>query len=48
MKIVYGGVHWEQLSRNTRQARFNEALKIVSDRHPRPQGVRPPLLTARY
>jgi Phosphotransferase enzyme family len=32
MKIVYGRVHWEQLLRNMRQARFNEAVKIVSDR----------------
>jgi thiamine kinase-like enzyme len=31
-KIAYGRVHWEQLVRNTRQARFNEALRIVSDR----------------
>ncbi len=36
MKIAYGRVHWEQLLQNTRQARFNEALRIVSDRHPRP------------
>jgi thiamine kinase-like enzyme len=35
-KIVYGKVHWEQLLENMRQARFNEALRIVSDRHPRP------------
>jgi hypothetical protein len=33
MKIVYGRVHWEQLLQNARQARFNEALRIVSDRH---------------
>jgi len=32
-KIVYGKVHWEQLVQNVRQARFNEALRIVSDRH---------------
>lgn len=31
-KTVYGRVHWEQLSQNMRQARFEEALKIVSDR----------------
>jgi hypothetical protein len=43
MKTVYGRVHWEQLLHNTRQARFAEALRIVSDRHPRPQGT-PPLL----
>ena len=34
-KIVYGKVHWEQLVHNTRQTRFNEALRIVSNRHPR-------------
>jgi hypothetical protein len=33
MKIAYGRVHWEQLSSNMRQARFHEALRIVSDRH---------------
>ena len=33
MKIVYGRIHWEQLLRNVRKARFNEALRIVSDRH---------------
>jgi aminoglycoside phosphotransferase len=32
-KILYGRVHWEQLLQNARQARFNEALRIVSDRH---------------
>jgi aminoglycoside phosphotransferase (APT) family kinase protein len=31
-KTVYGRVHWEQLSENMRQARFDEALRIVSDR----------------
>jgi hypothetical protein len=30
-KIVYGRVHWERLKQNTRQARFDEALRIVSD-----------------
>jgi len=30
-KIVYGRVHWERLKQNTRQERFGEALKIVSD-----------------
>ena len=29
-KAVYGRVHWEQLSQNMRQARFDEALRIVS------------------
>jgi len=32
-RIVYGRVHWEQLLQNMRQARFEEALGIVSDRH---------------
>ena len=36
MKVAYGRVHWEQLLQNTRQARFDEALRIVADRHPRP------------
>ncbi len=35
MKTVYGTVHWERLSENMRRARFNEALRIVSDRHAR-------------
>jgi aminoglycoside phosphotransferase (APT) family kinase protein len=36
VKTVYGRVHWEQLLQNMPQARFNEALRIVSDRHARP------------
>jgi len=32
-KTVYGRVHWKELSQNMRQARFDEALKIVSDRN---------------
>jgi aminoglycoside phosphotransferase (APT) family kinase protein len=36
MKIVYGRIHWEQFLRNVRQARFNEALRIVSDGHASP------------
>jgi hypothetical protein len=35
-KVVYGRVHWERLLQNMRQARFKEALRIVSERHPRP------------
>jgi hypothetical protein len=31
LKIVYGRVHWEQLLQKMRQARFEEALRIVSD-----------------
>jgi thiamine kinase-like enzyme len=33
MKITYARVHWEQLQRNVAQKRFDEALRIVSDRH---------------
>ena len=33
-KIAFGRVHWERLLENMRQARFDEALRIVSDRHP--------------
>jgi thiamine kinase-like enzyme len=33
MKSVYGRVHWQQLLQNMRAARFDEALRIVSDRH---------------
>ena len=33
MKIVYGRVHQEQLLQNMKQARFDEAVRIVSDRH---------------
>jgi len=36
VKIVYGRVHWERLLQNVRQARYNEALRIVSDRHATP------------
>ena len=39
-KIAYGRVHWEQLSRNMRHARFNEALRIASERHAGADGVR--------
>jgi thiamine kinase-like enzyme len=36
VKIVYGRVHWERLLQNVRQARYKEALRIVSDRHAAP------------
>jgi aminoglycoside phosphotransferase (APT) family kinase protein len=36
VKIVYGRVHWERLLHNVRQPRYNEALRIVSDRHVTP------------
>jgi hypothetical protein len=39
-KTVYGRVHWERLSQNTRQARFDEALRIVSDRNTIQEGAR--------
>jgi len=32
-KTVYGRVHWEQLRHNLRQPRFDEALRIVANRH---------------
>jgi len=32
-KSVYGRVHWGRLVQNMRQARFHEALRIVSGRH---------------
>ena len=32
-KTVYGRVHWEQLSQNMRQSTFDEALRIVANRH---------------
>jgi aminoglycoside phosphotransferase (APT) family kinase protein len=40
MKTLYGRVHWEQLLQNMRQTRFHEALRIVSDRHACPEGMR--------
>ena len=46
MKVVYGRVHWEQLLQNVRLARFDEALRIVSDRHACPEGMRRLLPTA--
>jgi aminoglycoside phosphotransferase (APT) family kinase protein len=36
VKIVYGRVHWERLLHNVRQARYKEALRIVSDRRAAP------------
>jgi hypothetical protein len=36
-KTVFGRVHWEQFSQNMRQARFDEALRILSDRSPIPK-----------
>jgi hypothetical protein len=39
MKIAYGRVHWEQVLKNMRETRFDEALRIVSDRHAWPEGM---------
>jgi len=39
-KIVYGMVHWEQLLQNVRQPRFDEAIRIVSERNTSQEGVR--------
>jgi aminoglycoside phosphotransferase (APT) family kinase protein len=36
VKIVYGRVHWGRLLQNVRRARYNEALRIISDRHATP------------
>jgi thiamine kinase-like enzyme len=35
IKVVYGRVHWERLLQNMQDARFNEALQIVSNRNAR-------------
>jgi aminoglycoside phosphotransferase (APT) family kinase protein len=40
MKTVYGRVHWKQLLQNVRRAQFDEALRIVSDRHTCGEGMR--------
>jgi hypothetical protein len=32
-KLAYGRVHWERLWQNMQPVRFNEALRIISDRH---------------
>jgi hypothetical protein len=39
-KTAYGRVHWEQLSQNTRQASFDEVLRIISDRNTIQEGTR--------
>jgi len=38
-KIVYGMVHWEQLLQNVRQPRFDEAIRIVSERNTIQKGM---------
>ncbi len=40
LKIVYGMVHWEHLLHNMRQTRFDEALRIVSERNTSQEGIR--------
>jgi hypothetical protein len=40
LKVLYGMIHWQQLLLNMRQARFEEALRIILDRHACPEGVR--------
>jgi len=40
LKIVYGMVHWQQLLQNVRQPRFDEALRIVSERNASQEDVR--------
>jgi aminoglycoside phosphotransferase (APT) family kinase protein len=40
MKIVYGMVHWKQLLHDVTQARFDEALGIVSERNAGQKGFR--------
>lgn len=46
MKTLYGRVHWDQLLQNAGLPRFQEALKIVSDRHANTANERPTLLIA--
>ncbi|QOY89178.1 phosphotransferase [Paludibaculum fermentans] len=36
MKLTYGRVHWERLQQNVSQARYREALEIVSGQHSTP------------
>ena len=40
LKVVYGMVHWEELLENVRQPRFDEALRIISERNTSQEGVR--------
>ena len=39
LKVVYGMVHWEELLQNVQQLRFDEALRIVSERNKSQEGV---------
>jgi aminoglycoside phosphotransferase len=40
LKIIYGTIHVEQLFQNVRQPRFDEALRIISERNTSHIGVR--------
>ena len=40
LKVVYGRIHWKRLLDNTRQTRFHEALRIVSERSAKMGNVR--------
>jgi len=40
LKLVYARVHWAQLLENARQERFEEALRIVSEREGSAKGTR--------
>jgi hypothetical protein len=40
MRVVYGRLHWEQLSQNLQQPRFREALGVVSERNASSPGMR--------
>ena len=40
MKTIYGRVHWKQLLQNVRGPRFDDALRIMSDRHADAEGIR--------
>lgn len=46
LKVMYGRVHWEQLSENVRDPRFDEALTIVSERNTSIEDLRPLLRSA--
>jgi hypothetical protein len=33
VKVAFGRIHWERLLQNMRQARFDDALSVVAERH---------------
>ena len=39
LKLVYGMVHWEQLLQNVRQPRFDDALRVISERNTSQEGL---------